>query len=86
MVAPGEIASTTAAPAAIGRYFHGVNNEDWDDFEVAAAEKMGEGDDYRVVTYLFTYLNVGPSWKTLHKWHSRRRIVHDRILKENIAK
>ena len=28
----GEIASTAAAPAAIGRYFHGVNNEDWDDF------------------------------------------------------
>lgn len=60
-------------------------NEDWDDFEVAVAEKVGE-EEVRIVYYLLKQLNVGPSWKPLHRWFINRRTPDARILQENVAK
>jgi hypothetical protein len=60
--------------------------EEWEDYQVCAAERVGEGDNFRLVYYSLKYIHRGPSWKTLGAWYLTDRIVSNRILEENIDK
>ena len=83
----GEIASTAAAPAAIGRYFDGVNNEDWDDFrgiwhDDAVVEVVGgirvQGWDAILPYYVGALQNFPVHYDDPYRDSRRRRHDHGR--------
>ncbi len=57
---------------------------EWDDFQVAVAEKVG--DDYWIVYYTIAFATQGRSDDPLDRWYCSERAAWNRILKENIDK
>ncbi|MBX3470020.1 MAG: hypothetical protein KF878_24350 [Planctomycetes bacterium] len=58
--------------------------EEWEEFYVAAAERVGE--HHRIVTYVLKFVHRASGMKPEGRWYCHLRLEGQRILPENIAK